>query len=183
MNSNSHRRSIRMIAVASIAVLTLSGCSSGKSNELLPAGVKGFNHTSAAINHFSVDGAGGPNISPYGGGGSESCCGMLPRKWSPGMKALVVWEKDPDTYAYAKWPEPMYSEGWNKRMKAHRAMYTQHTAYADIPQYEKNVCAIQVHFLPCDQVRVSTTCYAPWHPNYPDKEYFSTEETTLCPKP
>ncbi|MDG3790399.1 DUF3304 domain-containing protein [Pseudomonas aeruginosa] len=30
--------------------------------------IGGYNHTSAAINKFSVNGAGGPNIGPFQGG-------------------------------------------------------------------------------------------------------------------
>lgn len=170
------------LALALLSALSLAGCSAGRA-KLLPAGIVGYNHTSANINSFSVDGAGGPNVGPYGGGASESCCGLLPRKWFPGMQALVEWEKDPNVGDSAKWPEREYSTAWNARMKEHRSKYTQHRAYADIPQYGEDVCAIQVHFLPCDQVRISTTCYTPRHPDYPDKEYFNLKEPKVCTKP
>ncbi|POA83156.1 hypothetical protein C1883_26785, partial [Pseudomonas protegens] len=40
-------------------VLTASACQS--ESKMLSAPVTGYNHTSAAINRFSVNGAGGPN--------------------------------------------------------------------------------------------------------------------------
>ena len=52
----------------SLALLLISGCMA-KESEMLGAPVEGYNHTSAAINRFTVNGAGGPNLGPYGGGG------------------------------------------------------------------------------------------------------------------
>ena len=166
-----------------MALLLLIGCSAEKS-KWMPAGVSGYNHTSAAINHFSIGPplgpAGGPNIGPQQGGGKETCCGVLPRQWYP-MRVLVEWEKDPNVGDSANWPERMFSDAWHKRMEQHRAKYTQHRAYVDVPPYEEP-CTIKVHFLPCDQVRISTTCVAPASPNYPDKEYFNAKEPKECPK-
>ncbi|MEB0124079.1 DUF3304 domain-containing protein, partial [Pseudomonas sp. CCI1.2] len=61
----------------------------------LGAPIEGYNHTSAGINHFDVNGNGGPNIGPFGGGGSQMCCVSMPRKWHPGLTVVVEWEKDP----------------------------------------------------------------------------------------
>ncbi len=163
-----------------VSLLTLGACSSAPS-KMLGAPVTGYNHTSAAINRFSVNGAGGPNLGPYLGGGAEVCCGMLPRVWTPDLRAIVEWEKDPDPYSYGKWSERPYSDAWTKRMNEHTQTYSRHKAVVDIPQYGENVCALQVHFLPCDQVRVSTTCYTPSNPKYPDRAYFEMKESTTCP--
>ena len=75
-------------------VLLVTACRS--QSPMLSAPVTGYNHTSAAINRFSVNGAGGPNLGPHEGGGSEVCCGVVPRYWVPGLRAVVEWEKDPD---------------------------------------------------------------------------------------
>ncbi|MHC8312040.1 DUF3304 domain-containing protein [Pseudomonas sp. GT1P32] len=160
-------------------VVMLSGCSSAPS-KMLAAPVTGYNHTSASINRFTVNGAGGPNIGPHHGGGSEVCCGALPRHWTPGLKAIVEWQKDPEPGSSSTWSERPYSDAWRKRMAEQRQKYSYHRAVVDIPQYGESVCALQVHFLPCDQVRVSTTCYTPSNPNYPDKTYFQVEELTSC---
>ena len=45
-----------------ISVLVLIGCAPAKP-KMLAAPVTGYNHTSAAINSFSVNGAGGPNLA------------------------------------------------------------------------------------------------------------------------
>ena len=121
---------LHTLLLGGLAMLILAGCSSAKS-DWVPAGVSGYNHTSAAINHFylgpPLGPAGGPNIGPQQGGGKETCCGVLPRQWYP-MRVLVEWEKDSDPYAYGKWPERPYSDAWNQRMKEHRAKYTRHSA-------------------------------------------------------
>ncbi|MDZ5431661.1 DUF3304 domain-containing protein [Pseudomonas fluorescens] len=53
----------------------LAGCSPG-TPKYLAGDLNGVNHTSAAINRFSVNGYGGRNISPfgYGGGCAVQCC-------------------------------------------------------------------------------------------------------------
>ncbi|WP_447589011.1 DUF3304 domain-containing protein [Aquipseudomonas campi] len=165
--------------LACLAVL--AGCTPSKPY-MLPAPVMGYNHTSASIIYFSVDGAGGPNIAPFGGGGAQTCCGMLPRQWRPGLKVLVKWEKDSDPYAYGKWPEAMFSEAWRKRMEEHRSRYTYHQAIVEIPYYEKS-CGIQAHFLPCDQIRVTSTCFPLAHANYPYKELLDIQQPKECPAP
>ena len=103
------------------------------------------------------------------------------RHWAPGLKAIVEWQKDPDPYAYGTWKERPFSEAWMQRMDEHKQKYSHHRAVVDIPQYGESVCALQVHFLPCDQVRVSTTCYTPSNPKYPDKAYFDVKESVTCP--
>ncbi|MBP5119441.1 DUF3304 domain-containing protein [Pseudomonas protegens] len=149
--------------------------------EMLSAPVTGFNHTSANINRFTVNRAGGPNISPFSGGQKQVCCSALPRIWTPGLKAVVEWETDPNPHAYGKWPERLYSDAWNKRMKEHETGYIRHKAEIEIPRYAEEVCALQVHFLPCDEIRVSTTCFTPQSPSYPDKAYFQVKEGAVCP--
>ncbi len=160
--------------------LLLGGCSVLES-EMLPAPVEGYNHTSAAINHFTVNGAGGPNLGPHTGGGSQVCCGALPRHWRPGLRAIVEWEKDPDPFGPVK--RDRHGQLDPEDYKRHAANYTRHSATVGIPPYDEHVCALQVHFLPCDQVRVSTTCFGPAHPDYPDKAYFNAQEPTACPQP
>ncbi|WP_256585112.1 MULTISPECIES: DUF3304 domain-containing protein [unclassified Pseudomonas] len=155
----------------------VGGCSTR--SEMLGAPVTGYNHTSAVINWFSVNGAGGPNLGPYVGGGAEVCCGVLPRVWNPGLRAIVEWEKDPDPDGYIK--RDRYGRLDSEDYKRHAANYSRHKVIVEIPQYTEEVCALQVHFLPCDQVRVSTTCYTPSNPKYPDRAYFQMKESATCP--
>lgn len=148
---------------------------------MLGGPVEGYNHTSAAINRFTVNGAGGPNIGPYGGGGKQVCCGSIPRHWRPGLRATVEWERDPDPRGYGGWPEKPFSDAWNKRMEKHRRNYTHHSATVEIPRYGEPG-PIVVHFLPCNKVIVAAPDVSYGHPNYP-YNYPRKMEDTECPKP
>lgn len=159
-----------------MGLVGLSGCRSGP--KMVGAPVTGYNHTSAEIMRFSINGAGGPGIPPHQGGG-EVCCGVLPVHWNPGVRAIIEWDKDPNPYE--KLERDQYGQIVKEAAIGHAAGYSHHTATVEIPAYAKGLCALQVHFLPCDQVRVSSTCFTPGHPNYPDKAYFQVKEPTLCP--
>ena len=169
-----------VLAVGTVLVALLqTGCVS-KESEMLGAPVEGYNHTSAAINRFTVNGAGGPNLGPYSGGGGQVCCSSLPRQWWPGLRAIVEWEKDPSPYEYANWSERLYSDAWNKRMDEHRSHYTRHRAVVEIHEYD-SPGPLVVHFLPCDTVRVAATPIVPGHPGYP-YNFPRKMEDTECPK-
>src|SRR5690606_19804925 len=86
-----------------LTALTLGACQA-QQPQRLGVPIEGYNHTSAAINWFSVNGNGGPNLSPNSGGGSQNCCVSLPTKWQPGLTVVVEWEKDPTPFASKNWP-------------------------------------------------------------------------------
>ena len=109
LNSGSPRRGRLVFTAVTLACLALQACSKPAPTRL-GAPIEGYNHTSAAINYFTVNGNGGPNIGPYGGGGSQTCCVGMPVKWRPGLTAVVEWEKDPNVGASRYWPEPRYSD-------------------------------------------------------------------------
>ncbi|POA34883.1 MULTISPECIES: DUF3304 domain-containing protein [unclassified Pseudomonas] len=161
-----------------LSLLALTACNTP--SKMLAAPVTGYNHTSAAINWFSVNGAGGGNVGPHQGGGSEVCCGMVPRHWVPGLRAIVEWEKDPDPYSSATWTERPYSDAWSKRMEEQKKQYTRHKVVVDIPQYD-DPGSLKVHFLPCDQVRVSATGITPGYPGYPYNYPMNMDEPKVCP--
>ena len=160
-----------------MGLVVVSGCRAGP--EMAGAPVTGYNHTSAEIIRFSINGAGGPRIPPSAGGGAEVCCGVLPVQWNSGLRAIIEWDKDPNPYELVE--RDQYGQITKKVAVRHSAGYSHHKATVEIPKYAKELCALQVHFLPCDQVRVSTTCFTPGHPNYPDKEYFQVKEPASCP--
>ena len=161
-------------------LLSLAGCSPG-TPKFLAGDLNGVNHTSAAINHFSVNGYGGANISPYGYGGGV-CCVMLPSQWSPGLKFKVAWETDPDPYAKIK----RKPDGFNfdeAALAKHEANYGQHSTIVDIPSYEiGTLCSLKIHFLPCNQVKATTACMAYGQPGYPIKDPIEMKEPAVCPK-
>jgi len=172
---------IRLLLVMVFSGITLQGCAESKP-ERLGAPIEGYSHTSAAINRFSVNGNGGPNISPYGGGGKQNCCAPLPVKWHPGLTVVVEWEKDPDPHAYGRWPEPMFSDGWRKRMDEHETRYTRHRAVVAVAPYER-LGVVNVHFLPCNQVAVTAGNMLPRNPRYPYRFPQKMQEPATCPKP
>lgn len=152
--------------------LLAAGCQSGP--DMLAAPVMGSNHTSAAINWFSVNGAGGPRLDPYQGDGSQVCCGVIPKKWNPNLKAVVEWEKDPKPHAAIR--RDKYGRLDKDDYLRHASSCTRHKMIVDIPRCSEKICLLQVHFLPCDQVAVSTTYYSQGHPEYPDRKYFQKRE-------
>lgn len=158
------------------SLLSVSACNAGP--EMVSAPVKGFNHTSAEITRFTINGAGGPRIPPNQGGGNEVCCGLLPMQWKPGLRAIIEWDKDPNPYGDVK--RDKYGQIDKAALASHSTAYSHHSATVEIPKYAEELCALQVHFLPCDQVRVSTTCYGVGSKNYPDKAYFQVKEPASC---
>ena len=172
---------IRVLWLTLISGLSLQGCAPPKPVRL-GAPIEGYSHTSAAINWFSVNGGGGPNISPYSGGGKQNCCASLPVKWHPGLTVVVEWEKDSNPYDSRNWPKPRYSDAWSKAARAHEAKYTHHRAVVPVAPYER-VGAIDVHFLPCNQVAVSAVAMLPGQPGYPFNFPQKMQEPATCPQP
>ncbi|BCQ61119.1 hypothetical protein PBOI14_28690 [Pseudomonas sp. Boi14] len=156
-------------------VLTASACQS--ESKMLATSVTGYNHTSAAINRFSVNGAGGPNLGPHQGGGKQSCCGVVPRHWVPGLRAIVEWEKDPDPRGYIK--RDQYGQFDNEDYERHAANYSRHKMIVEIPRYTV-AGTLKVHFLPCDQVRVSADNIKPGDSRYPYNYPMEMEEPEIC---
>ena len=170
---------IRVVWLTLISGLSLQGCTPPKPVRL-GAPIEGYSHTSAAINWFSVNGGGGPNISPYSGGGKQNCCASLPVKWHPGLTVVVEWEKDPDPYASANWP-PLGTDGYRAAYKLHAAKYTRHRAVVPVARYER-LGVVNVHFLPCNQVAVTAGLMMPGTPKYPYQFPQKMQEPATCPE-
>ena len=162
-----------------LTILVVPGCSGAGNNDYTSGDIRGINHTANVINYVKVNGHGGPNISAYGEGGGY-CCVMLPLKWTPDLKARIEWEVDPDTAS----PFPGYQdrEKYNKWEKEVKASYQKHSTVVDIPRYGKERCGITVHFLPCNQVKVTTVCEGYGTPTYPIKEPMNMKEPAQCPR-
>ena len=171
----------RSLLVMLIAGIALQGCADALPDRL-GAPIEGYSHTSAAINRFSVNKNGGPNIGPYGGGGKQNCCATLPVKWHPGLTVVVEWEKDPNPFDSAYWPKPRYSDAWRKAAREHEAKYTRHRAVVAVAPYEV-LGLINVHFLPCNQVAVSAGATYPGRPDYPFHFPKKMQESATCPTP
>ena len=168
-----------------IAVATLlAGCDQSAQVESVSGGsgtIEAVNHTHWAINHFSVDGQSGLDIiGPWQGGGG-GCCYGVPTKWKPGMTVKVEWE----TGVGYSMDFPGYKDRekyleWRKKIKAQNR---EHSQIAPVPDYTgQKTCGIKIHFLPCDQIKVTTSCYDYGNPNYPIKDPIKMEEPKVCPQ-
>ena len=140
--------------------MLLAGCG----DEMVPASVGGYNHMNDwGIASFTVDGAGGPNLTPESGGGGSSCCGRVPARWRPGMKVKVQWSYDTTQGG----PRPPPSQ----------------EAEVEIPEYSSEAGSIQAHFYPNHKVKVVVSNYGIRHPRYPmsaeDKLPWKTREDLL----
>ncbi|MDF9906647.1 UNVERIFIED_ORG: hypothetical protein OKW15_004603 [Pseudomonas reinekei] len=153
--------------------LALIGCSTAD-NEMAGGNLQAVNHTLHAINWFSVNG-----YRAHGGGGS-SCCIILPTKWRPGLKAHIEWEVDPEPHA--KMPS-VTSIKFREAYAKHSANYQNYTAIVDIPEWPgTESCGLSVHFLTCNQIKVTTSCWGYGSPNNPIKEPLDMKEPAVCPK-
>ncbi|MFF7710197.1 DUF3304 domain-containing protein [Pseudomonas sp. NPDC007930] len=153
----------------------LVGCSS-PDDGWAPGELKSVNHVKGTgINWLSVNGYGAS------GGGGGMCCIALPNKWRPGMIADIKWEVDPDPSAYSDWP-PLGSEGYRVKQREHAKNYRRYEARVEIPEYDHDRCGLTVHFLTCQQVKVTTSCWATSRPEYPIKEPRHMEEPVVCPR-
>ncbi|WP_408636608.1 DUF3304 domain-containing protein [Pseudomonas agronomica] len=154
--------------------LMLSGCSSAE-NEMAGGNLAAVNHTLNAINWFSVNG-----YRAHGGGGS-SCCIILPIKWRPGLMAHIEWEVDPNRFAKIKRKTTGFGfdeEAW----AAHKAKFQRHSATVEIPEWSgTDSCGLKVHFLVCNQIKVTTSCWGYGSPNNPIKEPKQMREPAVCP--
>jgi hypothetical protein len=141
-------RWLRLFMLAFTASL-LTGCS----EKMVAVSVTGYNHMPDdggwSVAPFSVNGAGGPNLSPADGGGKSSCCVMIPEKWHPGTKVKVYWrytERDNDPRAI---PPPQVAE-------------------VEIPDYsEEGPGKVNVHFYADNRIKVVVTSYGIESPRYP----------------
>ena len=159
------------LGIVMFALFSLTGCFPDKKTNMLPANTWGFNHVKGTyVNWYKVNGA-------RGRGATASCCIMVPEKWSPDQTVLVEWEVDPD--AYGKSP-PMGTKEFRDFAEKHKANYRHYSKVVPIPQYDE-ACDVHVHFLPCQEVKITLSCWAPWHPDYPIKEPNQMEEPAEWP--
>jgi hypothetical protein len=184
-------------------MLWITGLMAGMSPFAIGGTIEAINHTKWAINQFSVDGQSGMDvIGPFQGGGG-GCCYSAPAQWKPGMTVRVDWitgvafASDVPSLPKPKRPvergqsRDVWHEEWvvyeQKRQEWSRkikSMNKDHTRIVPLPPYNSNkdTCGITVHFLPCDQVKVTTSCADYGNPRHPIKEPLEMKEPVVCPK-
>ncbi len=170
--------------VSAAVLLLLSGCSPPVAQAQGGGGggtIEAINHTHWAINHFSVNRQSGIDIiGPYQGGGG-GCCFSTPAQWRPGVTVQIDWETGVgDTDGSPGFGNDEKYLAWARKMKAQNR---QHSKTVPLPDYNgQDTCGITVHFLPCDDVKVTTSCYTYGSPAYPIKEPIRMKEPKACPK-
>lgn len=96
------------------------------------------------------------------------------------MKANIKWEVDPAPYADAP---PLGTDEFRAFMVKHESNYRHYSAVVEIPEWEGTKrCGLTVHFLVCNQVKVTTSCWGYGSPNNPIKEPLDMKEPAVCPK-
>ncbi|WP_420233593.1 DUF3304 domain-containing protein [Pseudomonas sp. ABY48] len=166
-------RKMMMRGLYALLGLMLYGCSSAD-NEMAGGNIEAVNHTRNAINWLSVNG-----YRADGGGGS-SCCVIMPTKWRPGLMAHIEWEVDPNRNA--KLPSVTSIE-FREAYAKHSANYQHHSATVEIPEWPgTDSCGLKVHFLVCNQIKVTTSCWGYGSPHNPIKEPLEMKEPAVCPR-
>ncbi|EMP2053077.1 DUF3304 domain-containing protein [Enterobacter kobei] len=168
-----------------LGVLFLAGCSQPKAEAQTQSSgtgtIKAINHTKWAINHFSVNGQSGIDaIGPFDGGGG-GCCYGVPAVWKPGMTVRIDWERgEASTEGFPGFADREKYKAWLKIKKANNKEFSKTVPLPDYTGQE--TCGITVHFLPCDDVKVTTSCWSPANANYPIKLPLEMKEPKVCPK-
>jgi hypothetical protein len=93
--------------------------------------------------------------------------------------ANIEWEVDPDRWV--KLPS-VTSPDFQAAYAKHAANYQRHKVTVEIPEYQEKRCGLTVHFLPCQQVKVTTSCWAVSAPQYPIKDPRHMKGPAVCTK-
>ncbi|QHM77527.1 hypothetical protein C7M52_03526 [Mixta theicola] len=184
--------------------LLLSGCDRPQPPDNTASGgsgaIEAINHTSWAINRFSVNGISAIDIiGPYqGGGGGGSYA--VPPVWTPDLAVKVDWEtgvafaSDVPEIPKPERPDLSHMDSktadlkaeeyaqkqriWRKKIKAFSKTYSR---TVPVPDYTgQKTCGITVHFLPCDRIKVTTSCADYGSPDYPIKDPIYMEKPAVC---
>ncbi|MGG8278354.1 DUF3304 domain-containing protein, partial [Klebsiella sp. 141198] len=108
------------------------------------------------------------------------CCVMIPDQWRPGMTAHIEWEVDPNPAENIK--KKTKGFGYDPAAYAkHKAKYLRYSADVPIPQYKESA-GINVHFLPCHQVKIYAGIAGYGADVYPIKEPMNMKEPATCQK-
>lgn len=155
-----------------LLTLATSGFIQAGENESSGGNIRGYNHVvSQTVNWFSVNGY----RATLNG---NVCCVMIPDKWYPGLKAHVEWEIDPNPHARLP---PLGTDAFRAAYAKHAANYRHYSADVEIPQYDKSG-GLDVHFLPCNKIKVYAGIDGFGSPLYPIKEPMNMKEPVSCPK-
>lgn len=160
-----------------LAVLLAVGM--GVLNQTVKANtLEGINHTNRVISYFSVDGRSGIDvIGPHQVGGI-ACCYV---RWEPGMTVRIDWETGlSGSEGFPGFADTAKYEAWAERYETQKR---RHSKLVVVPDYAgQEVCGGTIHFLPCDDIEITTSCYGYGSPEYPIRAPLYLPEPKSCPK-
>jgi hypothetical protein len=161
---------IRLAVFSSLIILV--GCDQSNAGESSAGNIRGYNHVANQhVNWFTVNGY---RATLTG----NTCCVMIPDKWRPGLMAHIEWEVDPNPHE--KIPRLTKGVGFEpKALAEHEAKYRRYSADVPIPEYDENG-GMNVHFLPCHQVKVNAGIASYGADTYPIKEPTDMQEPATC---
>lgn len=152
------------LAVALVLLALTSACRPVAPAEpaSYPAGVTGYNFTSEGVQEFYVNGHGGSNVSPYGGGGGVTCCVELPTQWRPGLVAKIEW-------TMGDWTRPWSEIELMTQEESRACCWRRRTLSKTVPieRYGSEGGRLQVFFLPNDEIKVWSYDAGPQNPGHP----------------
>lgn len=136
------RRGARWVIALLVLLMPLLAACQGR-GESTAVGIVGYNHTDTTIAQFLINGENGDSfVDAHSGGGSTSCCAMVPDNWRPGLEVEISWTTDLKTY--------------QKRI-------------VPIPEYDDAAGHLAVHFLRDGNIRAYVSSTYLGHPDYPLK--------------
>ena len=138
------RTAHRWRALVTACLLCLTPLLAACEEKTYAVGITGYNHTDQVIGQFQINGgAGGSFVPPHGSGGL-TCCVSIPAKWRPGLQVTIRW--------------------------ADGRFDNEQERVVPVPEYTDETAGyFSVHFLRSGEVKVFSTKYALWHPDYPLK--------------
>ena len=167
LNMNEHLKlqsTLWRVLLLGFVFLTLQACSKAddadKKPEGTPVSISGYNYTIEGIQEFYVNGEWGGGLG-IGAGYDMTCCVMLPDKWTPGLSATVEWRRtDCKGDKVKRCPERVEDlDKWP--MSSTKKVIP-------IEPYDRPN-AVQVMFLPNDEVKIYVVPVDPDHPDHPAK--------------
>jgi len=165
MNSrSSHKVQLRwwQLAIAVLLMALVSACKPEPKPKSVTTGITGYNFTREGVQNYSVNEMYGSNLLPYGGGGSLSCCVLLPAQWKPELRVTVNW-------TMGRWTRPYESRKHLSISEQIKCCSSKRTLTKTVPiePYDEEAGKLQVFFLPDDEIKVYVFPAGPQNPDHP----------------
>ncbi len=137
--------------------------------------MRGYNYTAEGVQVFYVNDDRVSNLPDYGGGGSDTCCAMLPNQWHEGLTVRVDWTMGRYTVPWEKRKHLTFDEQgryWRERILSQTVRVQRY----DSPN------TLQVFFLPDDRLEVWVFDAGPQHPDHPSRRGYPVRPAAPTPQ-